>query len=609
MKKTILLVDDHPVFRKGLYSLLEDEEDMLVVGEAGDGQTALNLVEELAPDIVVMDVTMPGLNGIEATKRIVAHSPGTLVVALSIHSEKQFVQDMLQAGASGYILKESVPEDLVMGIRSVMMGEGYLSTAITGIVVSQLRESLSQENSFQKKDLEILETKLHSPQLPGNYVHRPRLIALLDKGIALPIQTVTAPAGYGKSTLVSCWFLQQELPHAWISLDEGDNDLRQFITYFIHAVRGLFPSGMAKSLATLDAVELPPIQVLSKILANDIVPIKADFVLIIDDFHLIKEKNIHDLLTELLRHPPKPLHLVVLSRAEPFLSLNRFRARGQLSEIRLQELRFTEDETTEFLQQLLSRDIDTSTSSQLVDKTEGWITGIRLAALSTLHEGDADKILQELEGSGQFVLEYLFNEVFSSHPENIQKHIITCSIVDRFCAPLCEVLCPYPENESDLDGWDLIKWLKNNNLFLISLDNDGYWYRFHHLFRKLLQKQLVRRYSSEEIDALHARARVWFAENNIIEEAIQPPSSSIAESLTSREKEILELLVQGLANKEIAEKLFVSIDTVKTHLKNIFHKLNVSSRLQAVVKANSLGFVSINDSDNSIDSTPDSIPS
>ena len=609
MKKTILLVDDHPIFRKGLNFLLEDEEDMLVVGEAGDGQTALNLVEELAPDIVVMDVTMPGLNGIEATKQIVAHSPGTMVVALSIHSEKQFVQDMLQAGASGYILKESVPEDLVMGIRSVMMGEGYLSTAITGIVVSQLRASLSQENSFQKKGQEILETKLHPPQVPGNHVHRSRLITLLEKGIALPIQTVTAPAGYGKSTLVSCWFLKQELPHAWLSLDDGDNDLRQFITYFIHAIRGLFPSAMAKTLATLEAAELPPIQLLSKILANDIVPIKPDFVLIIDDFHLIKEKNIHDLLTELLRHPPKPLHLVIVGRAEPFLSLNRFRALGQLSEIHLQALRFTEDETTEFLQQLLSRDIDTSISSQLVDKTEGWITGIRLDALSMLHEGNADKILQELSGSGQFVMEYLFNEVFSSHPENIQNHIITCSIVDRFCAPLCEVLCPYPENDCDLDGWDLISWLKNNNLFFISLDNHGYWYRFHHLFRKMLKKQLVRRYSSDEIDALHAKARAWFAENKIIEETIQPPSSSIAESLTSHEKEILELLVQGRANKEIAEKLFVSIDTVKTHLKNIFHKLNVSSRLQAVVKANSLGFLGINDRDNSIDSTPDSTPS
>ena len=596
--KSILLVDDHPVFRKGLYSLLEDEEDMLVVGEAGDGQTALDLVEELSPDIVVMDVTMPGLSGIEATKLIVAEFPGTLVVALSIHSDKQFVQDMLQAGASGYILKESVPEELVKGIRSVMVGEGYLSPAITGIIVSQLRQSLSQENSFQKTELEILAAKLHAPQVPEYHVHRPRLITLLENSIALPIQIVTAPAGYGKSTLVSCWFSNQELPHAWISLDDGDNDLRLFITYFVHAVRSLFPSAMAKTLATLEAADLPPIQVLSKILANEIDLIKQDFILVIDDFHLIKEKNIHDLLTELLRHPPKPLHLVVVARTEPFLSLNKFRALGQLSEIRLQALRFTEDETIEFLQQMLSSNVDASTINQLLDKTEGWVTGIRLAALSVLHKGDAKKLLEDLAGSGQFVMEYLFNEVFSSQPENIQKHLVASSILDRFCAPLCEVLCPYPENECDLDGWGLIKWLKENNLFLISLDNDGYWYRFHHLFQELLKKQLVRHYSSDEIDALHAKVSSWFAENNFIKEAVQPASSSIEESLTSREKEILELLVLGQANKQIAEKLFVSIDTVKTHLKNIYQKLDVNSRLQAVARANSVGFAGKRDEEN-----------
>jgi ATP/maltotriose-dependent transcriptional regulator MalT/ActR/RegA family two-component response regulator len=598
MKKNILLVDDHPVFRKGLYSLLEDEEDMLVVGEAGDGKTALALVQELSPDIVVMDVTMPGVNGIEATKGIVADFPGTLVVALSIHSEKQFVQDMLHAGASGYILKESVPEELVKGIRSVMLGDGYLSPAIAGILVSQLRQSLSRENTFQKTDMEILETKLHAPQMPENHVHRPRLIEHLDKSVALPIQTVTAPAGYGKSTLVSWWFSKQELPHTWISLDDGDNDLRLFMTYFVHAVTSLFPSAMAKTLATLGAENLPAIQVLSRTLANEIAAIKRDFILVFDDFHLIKEKSIHDLLTELLRHPPKPLHFIVVGRTEPFLSLNKFRSQGLLSEIRLQELRFTDVETTEFLQQLLSSNIDASATKQLIDKTEGWITGIRLAALSILHKKDADKLLEELSGSGQFVMEYLFNEVFSSQPENIQKHLVTSSILDRFCGPLCEVLCPYPENECDLDGWSLIKWLKENNLFLISLDSDGYWYRFHHIFQELLKKQLVRRYSFDEIDALHAKASSWLAENNFIEEETQPALSSLEESLTAREKEILELLVLGKANKVIAAKLFISIATVKTHLKNIYKKFDVNSRLQAVAKANSLGFAKTNDRNN-----------
>ena len=468
-----------------------------------------------------------------------------------------------------------------------MMGEGYLSPAITGIVVSGLRKSLIMENSFVESGPEILETKLHAPLVPEHHVHRPRLVKSLKKGIVYPLQTVIAPAGYGKSTLVSYWFSELDLPHAWISMDEEENDLCRFIIYFVHAIRSLFPSSMSKSLSTIEGANPPPTRVLSRILVNEIDLIQLDFVLVIDNFHLIKEKNIHDLLTGLLQHPPKPLHLVLVGRENPFLPLNKFRAQGLLSEIRLRELRFSEDETAEFLQQLLNEKIDIPTSNNLHRRTEGWVAGIRLAALSTLHRGDVNKILGEVEGSKQFVMEYLFNEVFSSQPENIQKHLVASSILDRFCAPLCEVLCPYPENECDLDGWELIKRLKEHNLFLVSLDDEGYWYRFHHLFQELLKKQLVRYHSSEEIEALHAKASVWFAENNFKEEAMQPAASSISESLTSREKEILELLVQGQSNKEIADKLFVSIETVKTHLRNIYSKLDVKSRLQAVSKVKS----------------------
>ena len=521
MQKTVLIVDDHPVFRKGLRSLLEDEEDMQVTGEAGDGQEALTLIGDLLPDIVVMDVTMPGLGGIETTKRITSDFPDTIVVALSIHSEKQFVQDMLQAGAAGYILKESVPEDLIKGIRAVMQGEGYLSPAITGVIVSQFRESLAQEQAPQEPHFEILETKLHAPPIPNNHIHRQRLVELLEKNIDHPIQIVTAPAGYGKTTLVSSWLSKHELPYSWISLDESDNDLRQFITYFVHAVKNLFPDALPKSLGFLEAATLPPIQVIAKMLANEIDPIGLDFILVLDDFHLIKEKKIHDLLAELLQHPPKSMHLILLSRIQPFLPAGKLRAQGLLFEIRLKDLRFTEKETTEFLQLTLNQNINAATSGVLHKKTEGWITGIRLAALSLLHRDDANSLIDELKGSGQYVMEYLFREILSIQPENIRDHLFCLSILDLFCGPLCKILCPYPEGECDLNGWELIKWLKDNNLFLISLDNDGKWFRFHHLFQELLQKQLERLHSPDEIAELHSKAGTWFAENGYIEEAIK----------------------------------------------------------------------------------------
>ena len=521
MQTKVLLIDDHAILRKGLQLILGKQEDFTIVGEADDGETGIALVRELEPDVIIMDISMPGLNGIEATKRIAAEFPDTKVIALSIHSEKKYVEDMLKAGAAGYILKESVPEDLVRGIRAVMSGAGYLSPSITGLVVSQYRDSLAQKQYSDTKESELLETKLHASQLPENHVHRQRLVDLLEKSSALPLQIVTAPAGYGKSTLVTCWLSKQELPHSWISIDESDNDLRQFIMYFVHAIQRMFPTAMSKSSHLLEAANLPPVQVLATVLANEIDQIKLDFILVFDDFHLITEKYIYDLLSELLKHPPKSMHLVLVGRTEPFLSLGKLRAEGLLSEVRLQDLRFTEQETRDYLDRTLKHEIDAATTRDLNTKTEGWITGIRLAALSILHRENVKSLIDELEGSGHYVMEYLFHEVLASQPEHIRKLLVNLSILDRFCSPLCERLCPGNRKGGGSDGWELIKTLKKNNLFLIPLDNDGYWYRFHHLFQELLKRQLERHFSSDEIAKLHAKASAWFIETDLAEESIR----------------------------------------------------------------------------------------
>jgi len=522
MQNTVLLVDDHPVFRKGLRFLLEDEEDMKVVGEAGDGQEALALIEELSPDIVVMDVTMPGLSGIEATRRITSEFPDTAVVALSIHSEKQFVHDMLQAGASGYILKETVPEELINGIRSVMIGEGYLSPAITEIVVSQFRKALSVKQTVQKLPVEIIETKLHAPMVPEGHVLRARLVEFLKKNQRLPLQTIIAPAGYGKSTVVSCWFTKHKWSKSWLSLDKNDNNLRQFIIHFIHAVKAMFPNALSKTKSLVEIETIPPLQILATMLVNELNCIQHNFILVLDDVQLVSEKLVHDLLTELLRYPPPCMHLIILGRTDPFLPLNKLLAQGQLAEIRLNDLRFTERETAKLLKSILGRDVDESLALSLHRKTEGWVTGLRLAGLSIRHQSDSNRLLQEEDhGSDLYVKEYLFNEVLNQLPEHIRKHILNVSIVERFCAPLVTVLCPYSENECEFDGWGLIKWLKDNNLFLIPLDNEEYWYRFHHLFQELLEKQLQLRFGSEEVAALHTKVSSWLVEHGLIDDAIR----------------------------------------------------------------------------------------
>ncbi len=522
MAATILLVDDHPIFRKGLRLLFEDEKDIKVIGEAGDGQMALDMIRQQSPDVVVMDITMPNLNGIEATRQIAAEFPETKVIALSIHSEKQFVEDMLKAGASGYILKESVPEDLVKGIRTVIAGQAYLSPSITSIVLSQYKEILDHGLSGQSNYTEILETKLYTPPLPDDHIHRQELIDRLVAGQTLPLTIISTPAGYGKSVLVSCWLHSCNLPSAWVSIDKSDNDLRQFLGYFLSAIKAIFPAALTKSMSLLDSGKLPPAQVLAGHLKNDLAMIEQDFILVLDDFHLINEKSVHDLLAEILRHPPNNFHLVLIGRKDPFLPISSLRARGQLVELRLQDLRFKVDETQQYLQGMFNEKIDDATAASWTKITEGWITGLRLAALSMHHMEDFDFLSDELQGDAQYVMEYLFNEVLAQQPPNIRECLLKISVVDRFCGDLCSVLCGVEtESEHFQNGWEFVSLLIKENMFIIKLDRENNWFRFHHLFQQLLQNQLQRHIKALEITELHSRASTWFAENGFIEDAIR----------------------------------------------------------------------------------------
>ncbi|MGB5199919.1 MAG: response regulator, partial [Sedimenticolaceae bacterium] len=227
----ILLVDDHALLRKGLAALLAAESDITVVGEAGDGEEAIAQVQALQPDIVIMDISMPGLSGIDATRQIHADSPDSKVIALSIHSSKRFVDDMLDAGAAGYLLKESAPEELVQAIHAVMRGEMYLSSAITTTVVSAYVEGMAEQGATKDSGAAagILRTKLHRPPPPQDLVPRTRLLERLETGRVRPLTLVSAPAGYGKSMLVSSWLEKADWPSAWLSLDEADSEIRQFL--------------------------------------------------------------------------------------------------------------------------------------------------------------------------------------------------------------------------------------------------------------------------------------------------------------------------------------------------------------------------------------------
>lgn len=518
----ILLIDDHAIVRQGLHLILSRQDDFLIVGEAGEGGAGIQLVKELSPDVVIMDITMPGLNGIDATKAILTDSPDTKVVALSIHSEPTFVEDMLKAGAAGYILKESVPEDLVRGIREVMRGAGYLSPSITGLVLNGFRESFLTKSNQSSLPEDILETKLQPQELPKDHIHRQKLVSTLVQHADRAIQTITAPAGYGKTTLASSLVHNTEWPFCWVSLDERDNNLKQFTSYYLHAINRLFPRSTPKSLEIIQQSASPPIHTVSTLIVNEISNIREDFFLVIDNFHYITEKDVSDLLFEILRHPPKHLHLILIGRCEPFLPLSKLRAEKKLNEIRLNDLRFTKEEADMYLNASLGESQYPERNYSIFNKTEGWITGIRLAALSSIHDNDANSLIEEVSESDQYVMDYLFHEVLTSQPEHITKLLYYISIFRRFSAPLLDHLWKIEHlNIKPLtNGIELIHWLKQNQLFLIAWDDKNNWYRFHHLFHSILVKQLQLQKNNDEICALHSVASDWFENNGYIEEAI-----------------------------------------------------------------------------------------
>jgi len=370
---------------------------------------------------------------------------------------------------------------------------------------------------------EIKRTKLHRPPVPDLHVHRDRLLALLDEARKHPLVLVTAPAGYGKSTIVSFWLESHDVPHAWVSLEREDSDLHTFLQYFLSAIETVIPAAFPNTFELLESAILPPPDVLTKTLANEMERIEQECILVLDDFHLVREKAVHDLLSSLLRHPPRNIRFVTIGRTDPFLPISDLRARGVVTEIRTRDLLFSEEETSEFLQVILKKPIDKHIAAEWTKRTEGWVTGLRLAALSLLHKGDLKSPSPEIQPGSHYLMEYLFDEVFSLQPPEIRDYLLAASLVDRFCAPLCDALVrrdAEPEKR-EIDGWKFITHLKTGHLFIIHLDTEDRWFRFHNLFQNLLQKHLKQNSSPEEIAALHSRAGAWFEENNLINEAIQ----------------------------------------------------------------------------------------
>jgi LuxR family maltose regulon positive regulatory protein len=378
----------------------------------------------------------------------------------------------------------------------------------------------------------LLSTKLNIPQVSQKVVHRPRLIERLNQGLneGAKLTLVSAPAGYGKTTLVTEWLAEMSAadpaPYtAWLSLDKSDNETSLFVSYLIAAMQRIDPSIGAELRPILETDADLPVEPMLTSLVNAVagrgsnIRNEKRFVLVLDDYHLITEFGIHEALDFLVDHIPPHLHLVIMTRVDPPMPLGRLRVQRALLEIREVDLQFNLDEATTFLNRLMSLDLSVENVKVLEDRTEGWIAGLQLAALTLQGRTDKQRLVKAYSGSHRHLIDYLAHEVLSRQSAEVQSFLIRTSILDRFNASLCDRVLEHRESAR------ILKYLEQVNLFLVPLDDERQWYRYHHLFADFLRQQLHE--SEPEINtALLSRASNWYEARDKVDEAIEYAFSS-----------------------------------------------------------------------------------
>lgn len=360
---------------------------------------------------------------------------------------------------------------------------------------------------------ELLSTKLFIPSIRSELVSRPRLTEKLNEGLGRKLTLISAPAGFGKTTLISEWVAECEQSVAWLSLDQGDNDLNRFLTYLIAALQTIDPKLASETLSALHSPQPPPSDNILISLINAVAALPDKITLILDDYQLIEAQPIHDALDFILEKLPPQLHLVIATREDPLLSLPRLRVREQLTELRAAELRFSSSEAAEFLNQVMGLNLTEKDIAALESRTEGWIAGLQLAAISMQGREDANQFIQSFTGSNRLVLDYLIEEVLNQQSEEIQDFLLQTSIVDRLSNSLCNAIVKTENSQQILEK------LEHTNLFVIPLDNERQWYRYHHLFADLLRQRLLQT-QPDLLPILHQRASAWFADQGLGEAAI-----------------------------------------------------------------------------------------
>jgi LuxR family maltose regulon positive regulatory protein len=360
----------------------------------------------------------------------------------------------------------------------------------------------------------LLRTKLYVPPLQSAWISRSRLAERVDEGFERKLTLISAPAGFGKTTLLVDWVNKHEKPVAWFSVDKGDDDPVRFLTYVILGLQGLEAGTGEAALMMLQSPQPPPIESILINLINDVIHIQTDFALIVDDYHLIDAKPIHEMIAFLLENLPGEMHMIIATRSDPPLPLlARLRSQNQLTELRAADLSFTADETSNLFNRSLNLRLSTNDIQLLETRTEGWVAGLQLAALSLQGRKDPSSFIKGFKGDNRYIADYLTEEVLSRQPEQLSNFLLQTSILGRLYGPLCDAVTRQKNSEQ------MLNTLEKANLFVIPLDDERCWYRYHRLFADLLEQRL-RRLQGDLVPELHRRASQWLAENGFKNEAV-----------------------------------------------------------------------------------------
>jgi LuxR family maltose regulon positive regulatory protein len=374
----------------------------------------------------------------------------------------------------------------------------------------------------------LLQTKLYSPRIRRRLVSRPRLVEQLSAGLERRLTLISAPAGFGKTTLMSEWIAGRDWPVAWLSLDQRDDDLVRFLTYLVAALQTVDAGIGVDVSSVLQSPQLPPLESLLTLLLNDLAAASPEghhkdcpYVLVLDDYHVIHAPSVHESVAFLLGHLPPQLHLVILTREDPPLPLPRLRVRREITHIRAQDLRFTVDEVTEFFHQAMGSRLAAADVMALESRTEGWIAGLQLAALAMQNVEDPGAFIQAFSGDDRYVVDYLVTEVLAQQPLHIQAFLLQTSVLQRFNASLCDAVRSGSKSPTEEPrGREILAQLEQANLFVTPLDHRREWYRYHHLFADLLRYQLRAQEGEARVLALHRRAALWYEQHSLIDDAL-----------------------------------------------------------------------------------------